>query len=392
MHSVAQHRHALPSSQITPAQRSLLLACLAPTNEVEAHWRDWREHIDIDHLDEASNRQLPLLYRRLQAAGLADPDMGRLRGIYRYHWCRNQLLLAEVKRLLAALRDRGVEVMLLKGAALIQRHYRDPGLRPMSDLDIMVRPTDMGTVYALLRERGWQAAVQADLGQARTRRQIHAVDFRREINGRVFEIDLHWTPLHRSTWPGAETAFWDRSQAIALDGIACRVLDPTDQLLHVCLHGGAWSVTPPFRWVADACHILRDDTGAIDWDRLVRDARLHRGHVVLAGALRCLREAFAAPIPEAVVQRLVATAPTRAERLEHRLLTHQIAAARIDQLLVLEWFNHSRAYPPGGLLGRLAAFPGYLKLGWRLDHWHQVPGFVVRRLATRLTDKTHQFR
>mgnify|MGYP001274443153 CR=1 FL=1 len=167
----------MPTSQINPTQRSLLKACLAPLDEIEGHWRAWREHIDLDHLDEASNRQLPLLYRRLEAAGLADPDMGRLRGIYRYHWCRNQLLLAELKRLLAALRERGVEVMLLKGAALIHRHYRDPGIRPMSDLDILVRPSDMGAVYALLRERGWQPAVQADLAQARTRRQIHAVDF-----------------------------------------------------------------------------------------------------------------------------------------------------------------------------------------------------------------------
>lgn len=382
----------MPASQITPAQLSLLKACLASSDEIERHWRAWREHIDIDRLDEASNRLLPLLYRRLEAAGIADPDMARLRGVYRYHWCRNQLLLAELRRLLAALRDLGVPVLLLKGAALIHRHYHDPGIRPMSDLDIMVRPEDMDTVFNLLRERGWQPRVQADLERMRTRRLIHAVDFRRDWNGRMLEIDVHWTPLHRSTWPGAETAFWARSLATRMDGLPCQVLDPTDQLLHTCLHGGAWNVMPPLRWVVDACHVLRDDADAIDWDRLVEDAHRHHGLLMLRAALGHLREAFAAPVPQAVMRQLAAARPTRAERLEHRLQTHQIAPARLDQLLLLEWFNHSRAYQRAGLLARLADFPAYLKLSWKLDHWHQVPGFVARRLAARLTDKIHRFR
>lgn len=382
----------MPASQIDSTQLSLLKACLAPADEIERHWRAWREQADFDSLDDASNRLLPLLYRRLEAAGIADPDMARLRGVYRYHWCRNQLLLAELRRLLPALRELGVEVLLLKGAALIHRYYHDPGIRPMSDLDIMIRPEDMEAVFALLRERGWQPKVQADLDRMRTRRLIHAVDFRRDWNGRVLEIDVHWTPLHRSTWPGAEKAFWERSLATSVDGQACRVLDPTDQLLHLCLHGGAWNVMPPFRWVADACHVLRDDAEAIDWERLIEDARRHHGHVMLRATLGYLREEFAAPVPEAVTRRLAATRPTHAERLEHRLLTRQIAAARLDQLLLLEWFNHSRAYPRGGVLRRLVAFPDYLRLSWKLDHWHQIPGFITRRLVARLTGKSRHFR
>ncbi|WP_423459213.1 nucleotidyltransferase family protein [Ottowia sp. VDI28] len=382
----------MSASQISTAQLSLLKACLVPAEEVEPHWRDWRGRIDLEHLDEGSNRLLPLLYRRLEAAGLHDPEMARLRGIYRYHWCRNQLLLAELRRLLAALHDLGVEVLLLKGAALIHRYYHDPGIRPMSDLDIMVRPADMKAVFKLLRERGWQARVQADLDQMQTRRLIHAVDFRRDWNGRGLEIDVHWTPLHRSTWPGAEEAFWVRSLATSVDGLPCRVLEPTDQLLHTCLHGGAWNAMPPLRWVTDACCILRGDAEAIDWERLIEDAHRHHGFLMLRAALGYLHEAFAAPVPEAPMRQLAMNRPSRAERLEHQLQTHQIAAARLDQLLLLEWFNHSRAYQRAGMLARLADFPAYLKLSWKLDHWHQVPGFVIRRLAARLTGKAYSSR
>ena len=39
---------------------------------------------------------------------------------------------------LGELRRRGIEPMLLKGAALTLLHYRDSGLRPMEDVDILV--------------------------------------------------------------------------------------------------------------------------------------------------------------------------------------------------------------------------------------------------------------
>lgn len=367
-----------------PRQELLLHACLCPPERIAPYWREWRTSTDIDNLDDASNRLLPLLFRQAEAARVQDPEMARLRGIYRYHWCRNQLLLGELRSVLAALHAASVEVLLLKGAALIDRYYKDPGLRPMSDLDLMVRPEQIKTSCATLERLGWTPKVLVDFEKVLAQRLIHAVDFVREKNGRKLEVDLHWTPLHRATWPEAERPFWQHALHTEAGGIPCRLLDPTHQLLHTCLHGGLWNAMPPFRWVADAMWVLRVDAERIDWDRLLDEARMLNGFQILKATLAYLHERFEAPIPDQVMRRLARNCPSRFELLEYRLQTKRIGGARIDELLLLEWFNHSRAFPRGQLWRRLVTFPNYLRLAWKLAHWRQVPGFVLKRLAVRL--------
>jgi hypothetical protein len=46
-------------------------------------------------------------------------------------------------------------VLLRKGAHLLPLLYRDPGLRPMADIDLLVRPGAAGDVAEILRGRGY---------------------------------------------------------------------------------------------------------------------------------------------------------------------------------------------------------------------------------------------
>lgn len=56
------------------------------------------------------------------------------------------------------LRASGVEVVALKGAALAFFHYPDPALRPMGDLDLLLRdPRDLARATAALLGAGWRA-------------------------------------------------------------------------------------------------------------------------------------------------------------------------------------------------------------------------------------------
>ncbi len=54
----------------------------------------------------------------------------------------NAVLFKELDRILAAFAEAEIPVIVLKGAALAQTLYPDPGLRPMGDLDLFVRPED----------------------------------------------------------------------------------------------------------------------------------------------------------------------------------------------------------------------------------------------------------
>ena len=59
---------------------------------------------------------------------------------------------------IGALRAAGVELVALKGAALAFSHYPDPALRPMGDLDLLLRdPRDLTRATEALAGAGWRA-------------------------------------------------------------------------------------------------------------------------------------------------------------------------------------------------------------------------------------------
>jgi len=53
----------------------------------------------------------------------------------------------------------GIQTILLKGAALILLHYKDPGLRPMVDFDILVPAGKAAAAIKVLTELGWTSTV-----------------------------------------------------------------------------------------------------------------------------------------------------------------------------------------------------------------------------------------
>ena len=119
--------------------------------------------------------------------------------------------------------------------------------------------------------------------------------------------------LHAATFPGADSAFWDDSVPLSLNTMATRALNPTDQLLHVCVHGFTVTEVVPIRWIADALTILR--TSQIDWRRLTKLARHLSVSIPLATTLRFLRDTFPTPIPCEVLGEL---ASIRADASEQR--------------------------------------------------------------------------
>jgi hypothetical protein len=71
------------------------------------------------------------------------------------------LLLGDLAEVLAAFDSAGIESMPLKGALLAARYYPAPGLRPMNDLDLLVRPHDEARALAALEGLGYRPIGQS---------------------------------------------------------------------------------------------------------------------------------------------------------------------------------------------------------------------------------------
>lgn len=284
-----------------------------PASDAANRWLESHRHEapnGFRSLEPASRRLLPLVYRNLKDG--IDADIRReLRAVHHEYWAENQKLFRQLEILLQGLDRAGIPSMVLKGAALSVLHYRDMAARPMSDCDILV-PEDFGPrlVRQYLRD-GWTPdCIPPDApGNSYFYRYRHALDLAHPAHGKV---DLHWHGLLEATHRGADRSFWEGSVPLQVKSAGTRALNPTDQLLHVCLHGYSFNPMPPIRWIADAVTIMR--TSVVDWQRMLRVAGELGVAIPCAEALEFLNAELGVDVPRETIAQLSQQPASQADR------------------------------------------------------------------------------
>jgi len=183
-------------------------------------------------------------------------------------------------------------------------------------------------------------------------------------NGR--EFDLHWHVFSQCRTPDADADFWEGAALTDFHGVPTYVLSPTDQLLHICVHGAEWNITPPFQWVADAMMLLKNAQAGIDWDRLITLAARRRLTLPLLDTLHYLREMFDAPVSSNILQKLGEMPVPAIERMEYKIAISPPTpwTAALDL-----WCQHARLSNNASLPLRIARFPNFLQKIWGVPLW-----------------------
>ncbi len=301
----------------TPAQELLLGATLLPDERALDAWRQVRAQVDVADLDGPSQALLPALRKNLLALGVEDELLGLFKGVHRYSWAKNQMLMAPMVPIVQALEDAGIPTLLLKGAAFVADARLDAGMRPMNDVDVLVPTARTGEAIDVLLASGlapvggvpaWYVADYAP-------RFVPSHGFRDQADR---QLDLHWHVLHASCQADADEDFWAASEPIELLGVRTRALCAADELLLVVLHGLRWNANPTYRWVLDAALLCRGSIGEVDYERLAEQARKRRVTVALRAGLSYLRRVVDAPVPQSCIRDLSRRWPLALERLELR--------------------------------------------------------------------------
>ncbi|CAO3430795.1 nucleotidyltransferase family protein [Azospirillum endophyticum] len=284
---------------VTPAQHMLLRTLFSPNHHTAAEFQNWLDAVDIKDLESGSYRLYPFLYRRLVEVAPNHPLISFIKGNYRKTFYRNNLLLHRVSRQITEMKGQGIDVLILKGAALVESITRDIGLRPMADVDLLVRKENVPAALAILG--GGHAPVEGRILEHICRhRHGHTL-----ADDYGFETDLHWSLNSTANMLDIDLeSFWRASEPGFLFGVEVRFLSATDQLFHLCVHGVQWNPEPPVRWIADAMAMLREPGIAIEWERLIDVAAHMQCALLLRCALLYLIEEFEAPIPAGVLERL----------------------------------------------------------------------------------------
>lgn len=327
------------SSQIPSAlETQLLRAALLEREPALAAYRGWKAAVDIDSLDGGSQRMLPLLADNLARIGYEDDLSGFLHGHRRQSLAMNAQIIGTARPALRALAAADVDVMVLKGTALVASGLSELGLRPIGDVDVLVRPEDRGRAIDVLTAEGWEMNAYP----AWYVKRVHARDVPAWVmrKGRI-EIDLHWSALHLVRDPAAELPLWARSTAGDLGGEPVRVPSIEDQAMHAWLHAAEHNPIPPLRWAADALIAIRAGE-PFDWDMVVETATAQAVLLQTRAATGYLARALDAPMPPAANKALRKTRVTPLQRYEHAARNRPPAERTRSQVRVIALQDHRR--------------------------------------------------
>lgn len=254
----------------------------------------------------------PLLYKALKHEPTVPPQvLQTLRDSYRGTAARVAQLRAVLVEVLRALEAAGIPVVLLKGAALSVDVFTDIGLRPWSDLDVLIDQRHSAGAEQALAALGFQRArVETTAGATVAHEnELLLVDSAGHL------VDLHWSlfdsPFYQSRTRA--TAIWRHTREVRLEGVPARVLTPEVLLLHLCGHLTLHHSGDELLWLNDVAEVVARHHQQLNWEVVLAEAQRLHLVVALQRALGSAAETLAAPVPPAVRNRIKALHPSATE-------------------------------------------------------------------------------
>src|SRR5216684_568456 len=201
----------------------------------------------------------------------------------------------ELRRLVVAMRTKGLDMLLMKGASLAYDVYQDPAWRVRSDVDLLIRAADRARVRACLEELGFRSEPEVS-GRFATH-QFHSA--RIDVHGVRHLCDVHWKIANPQRFAGA-IPFDELAQAavpIPALGPYARGLGRVHALWLACVHQVAHHYNRDMLvWVYDA-HLLAGALDATDLQRFLALAERTGARRICLRALLLARERFGTAIP-----------------------------------------------------------------------------------------------
>ncbi len=264
---------------------------------------------------------------------------------------RNAESMALLEAIMQDASAASLPLLVLKGAAVMAAVYGDLGLRPMADLDLLCRTSDLPALATIARSLGFKAGTP----------YLHQLDFHRSRDEKILELhfDLHHGVARTA---GFLARAWSSSRTAALEDWRFPVMSDEHQLVFELAHCAHHDFDLPLKNSVDFSGRLMLQESTLDW-RLLMELLRETG---LTGAFEAFRvDPFERPRSFGLVRR-------------RRTAGHFVRQRGLAQKAV---FLRRRLFPP---LAALQAAHGLRSRSGACAHVPLYAGQAVVELAFKL--------
>lgn len=321
------------------------------SQEIPRHSKEQWEKISI-----SAKRQTvsPYLYYRLRRANLlhlVPPDP--------LEFLRHDLLTStqyrvklenELCELLSTLHANHVQVIALKGTYLSAAVYENPSLRPVNDIDLLVRQCDLNHCDKTLNDMGYGPSNRKWISGEYFQSHHHLPSYTKKNR---YPIEIHWTISHPNSPVDVPVeALWQQAREINIYKNDVLVLSPEDLLIQLCIHTCLDNLfVGGLRPLIDISEILTHLRGELNWDTLHDQViRLHAEKAVYL-VLDLTSELLGTSLPPNVLNRLLP------EGVEQEIRQSACAMVLSDEHISRNfsklWLDGSLKTKSSGILNRL---------------------------------------
>ena len=226
----------------------------------------------------------------------------------------NLHMMHELERVLVAFNGSGIPVMLLKGAALNLTVYSSADQRPMSDLDLLVRPADARKALRLLDELGCRR------GMGLVRDDFFP-KFHYEVevivpSVRPVRIDLHARPLRplRVSRTMPDEAIWANARETRIASATVMIPRVELHFIHLAAHA-AFHGCSRLIWLNDIKRLVESHGETLDWGFIAARCREWRLSCAVREAIHQAEKQFGPICPIKFVEQLDEVRPSWRDRL-----------------------------------------------------------------------------
>ena len=203
----------------------------------------------------------------------------------------NMLMSAELIKVMKLLEQNGIKAIAFKGPTLAQLAYGDIALRQYSDLDILIKYSELQTAMEVLQNNDYLLDKDEKFKISKQNSIYHDVTFYSSSN---ISIELHWQLFSNEFKTDFTILPINKNiQTIQISNHTLVSLRPAYLIIYLCIHGAKhnWE---RLEWLVDISKLIQ--TQQLDWKYIVDLVEKSKTQKIVFSTLHLVHTYFNTPL------------------------------------------------------------------------------------------------